>query len=57
MRGFNQIADNLIVEVIDVGPRNAFALVLLLFLLQNELNEKLLEFLVAIIDAERFESI
>lgn len=57
MRGFNQIADNLIVEVIDVGPRNAFALVLLLFLLQNEFNEKLLEFLVAIIDAERFESI
>jgi hypothetical protein len=49
----NQVADYLVVEVINVGPRDAFALVLLLFLLENELDEELLEFLIAVVDAER----
>jgi hypothetical protein len=52
MRRFNQIANDLIVEVVDVRPFNSFALIFLLFLLQHEFDEKLLQFLVAIIDAE-----
>lgn len=52
MRRFNQIADNLIVKILDVGPCDSFALILLLFLFQYKLNEKLLKLLVAVIDAE-----
>jgi hypothetical protein len=51
VRCLNQIANDLIVEVINVGPFNAFTLVLLLFLFQHELDEKLLEFFVAVVDA------
>jgi hypothetical protein len=48
----NQVADDLVVEVINVGPCDAFALIFLLFLLKYELNEELLELFVAVVDAE-----
>ena len=51
VRRFDQVADDLVVEVLDVRPCNALSLVLLLFLLQNEFDEELLKFLVTIIDA------
>jgi len=38
-------------------PLNAFVHVLLLFLFQYDLNEQLLEFLVAVVDAELFKTI
>lgn len=51
VRRFHQITNDLIVEVLNVGPFNAFALIFLLFLLQHEFDEKLLEFFVAVVDA------
>ena len=39
-----------------VLPLDAFAHVLFLFLLQDDLNEQLLEFLVAVVDAELLET-
>lgn len=54
---FDQIAHNLVVEVLDGGPLNAFPLVLFLFSLQRQLNEELLKLLVNIVDAELLESI
>jgi hypothetical protein len=38
-------------------PRDPLPLVLLLLLLQNQLNKQLLQFLVAVIDAELFKAI
>jgi len=52
----HKVHDDLIVEVIDVLPGDALPLVLLLFLLQNQLNEELLQFLVAVVDAELFKA-
>lgn len=37
-------------------PGDALPLVLLLFLLQNQLNEQLLQFLIAVVDAELFKA-
>ena len=54
---FHQIYDDAIVEVVNVFPGDAFFLVLLLFLLQNQLDEDLLQFLVAVVDAELFERV
>lgn len=39
-----------------VSPLDAFALVFLLFLLQDQLDEQLLQLLVAIVDAKLFET-
>ena len=43
---------DLIVEVLNVDPLDALAFVLLLLLLQHELDEELLQALVAVVDAE-----
>jgi hypothetical protein len=40
----------------DLLPIDAFALVFLLLLFQHQFDEKLLQFLVAVIDAELFET-
>ena len=37
-------------------PGDAFSLVLFLFLLQNQLDEELLQLLVAVVDAELFKA-
>jgi len=42
---------HLIVEVVNVHPFNALALILFLLLLQHQLDEELLQLLVAVIDA------
>lgn len=52
MRCFDQVANNLVVEIINVRPRDALTLVFLLFLLQNKLDEELLQFLIAVVDAK-----
>lgn len=49
---FYQVAHNLIVEVLDGGPFNLLADVFLLFGLQGQFDEDLLQFLVDIIDAQ-----
>ena len=49
---FNKFTNNLIIKILNICPRNAFALVLFLLLLQNELDKELLKFLVAVIYAE-----
>lgn len=51
VRRLDQVADDLIVEVLDVGPRDAFSLVFLLLLFQHELDEQLLQLFVAVVDA------
>lgn len=51
MRRFHQVADDLIVEVIDVGPLDAFPLVFLLFLFEHKFDEELLKLFVAVVDA------
>jgi hypothetical protein len=56
MSGLNEIADDDIVEILDGHPLDAFAKVLLLFLLQRQLNEQLLQFLVAEVYAELFKA-
>ena len=47
----------LVVEVVDVDPLDALALVLLLLLLEHELDEELLQLLVAVVDAELLEAV
>ena len=53
----NTIFTHFIVEVINVNPLDAFSLIFFLLLLQNQLDEKLLKFFVAVIDAELFERV
>ena len=48
----NELTDGSIVEVVDVDPLDALVLVLLLLLFQNELDEELLQLLIAVVDAE-----
>lgn len=50
--GLDQIDDDLVVEVVDVLPLDALALVLLLLLLENQFNEQLLQLLVTVVDAQ-----
>jgi len=52
---FDEITDNLVVEVFDGGPFNLLPDILLLFCFQSELDENLLQFLVDVVDAELFE--
>ena len=48
----DQIADDLVVEVVDWSPFDLFADVFFLLGLQGELNEDLLQFFIDVIDAE-----
>ena len=50
--GLDQVTDDLVVEVVDVLPLDAFPQVLLLLRLQGQLDEELLELLVTEVDAE-----
>ena len=47
----------LIVEVFDMHPLDSLSLILFLFLLQNELDEELLQLLVAVVNAELLEGV
>jgi DNA-directed RNA polymerase subunit F len=53
----DQIAANLVVKVLDMHPGNLLTLVLVLFSLESELDEDLLQFLVDVVDAKLFEAI
>ena len=48
---FDEIAYNLVVKVLDRRPFDLFSNVLLLFSLQRELDEDLLQLLVNVVDA------
>lgn len=52
----NEITDDLVVEVRDRLPLDALFEVLLLFRLESQLNEQLLQLLVAVVDAELFKT-
>ena len=52
---FNKVAHDLVVEVLDRRPLDLLPNVLLLFGLERELNEDLLQFLVDVIDAQLLE--
>lgn len=52
MRCFDQVANDLIIKILNVGPSDAFSLIFLLFLFQHKFDEKLLQFFVAVVDAE-----
>ena len=52
-----QLADDHVVEVVNVLPLDALPLVLLLLLLQHQLDEDLLQLLVAVVDAELLETV
>ena len=54
---FHQIANDPIVEILHRCPVNAFPSVFLLLLLQHQLDEELLQFFVAVIDAELLEAV
>lgn len=51
----DEVANNLVIEEFDGRPLDLFANIFLLFCLERELNEDLLEFLVHVVDAELFE--
>lgn len=57
MGSFHQITYNLIIEVFNVGPLDAFPVVFFLLLLEYQLNKQLLKLLVTIVDAELFEAV
>ena len=57
VRLVDQVADDHVVEVVDVLPLDPLPLVLLLLLLQHQLDEQLLQFLVAVVDAELLETV
>ena len=54
---FNEIAHDLVVEVLDGGPLDTLSHVLFLFGFESQLNEVLLQLLVHKVDAELFESV
>ena len=54
---FNEVTDDRIVEVVDVDPLDSLVDVLLLFLLQRQLNEDLLELLVTVVNDELLKTI
>lgn len=56
MPGLDEVADDDVVEVLDRLPLDALPQVLLLFLLQSQLDEQLLQLLVTEVDAELFEA-
>jgi hypothetical protein len=51
VRRFDQLTNDLVIEILNVGPFNTFFRILLLFLFQNQFDEKLLEFFVTVVDA------
>lgn len=53
----DQLANNVVVEVLDGGPFDAFAHVLFLLALEGQLNEHLLQLLVTQVDAELLEAV
>ena len=57
VRLVDQVADDHVVEVVDVLPLDPLPLVLLLLLLQHQLDEQLLELLVAVVDAELLKTV
>ena len=57
MRLVDQLADDHVVEVVDVLPLDPLPLVLLLLLLQHQLDEELLQLLVAVVDAELLKTV
>ena len=57
VRLIDQLADDHVVEVVDVLPLDPLPLVLLLLLLQHQLDEQLLELLVAVVDAELLKTV
>ncbi len=54
---FNEIAHDLVIEVLDRIPFNLFPDVLFLFCLQRKLNKDLLELFVDVVDAKLFERV
>lgn len=52
----NEVTDDLVVEVRDRLPLDALLEVLLLLRLESQLNEQLLQLLVAVVDAELFKT-
>lgn len=54
---FNQVTDNLIIEVVYWGPVDSFLYILFLFCLQCQLNEDLLQLLVDKVDTELLKTI
>ncbi len=54
---FDEVTDDLVVEVLDGSPLDLLVGVLLLFLLEGELDEDLLKLLVDVVDAELFERV
>ena len=54
---FDEVADDLVVEVLDGRPLDLLADVLLLLSLEGELDEDLLELLVDVVDAELLEGV
>lgn len=53
---FDEVADDLVVEVRDGLPLNALLEVLLLLRLESQLDEQLLQLLVAVVYAELFKA-
>jgi hypothetical protein len=56
-RRFNQLANDRVVKVVDVSPRNALANIVVLLLLQCQLDEQLLQLLVAVVDEKLLKSV
>ena len=57
VRLVDRLADDHVVEVVDVLPLDSLPLVLLLLLLQHQLDEQLLQLLVAVVDAELLKTV
>lgn len=56
MLSFNKIADDDVIEVLNRLPFNTLTEVLFLLLLQSQLDEELLKFLIAEVNAELLEA-
>jgi hypothetical protein len=52
----NQVADDFVVEVLNMFPFNALSLILLLLGLKCQLNEELLKLFITEVDAELFKT-
>jgi len=53
----DELADDGVVEVLDGCPLDALLLILLLLSLERQLNEHLLELLIAVVDAKLLEAV
>lgn len=53
----DEVAHNLVVEVLDRRPLDLFCSILLLFCFEGELDEDLLELLVDVVDAQLLEGV